>query len=274
MVIQSIFLTATDTGVGKTYFSIKIIQDLIDSGAYARDQIAYYKPIQCGSELTQEGLETDFNKVAKATGVDVYNTYFLKHPASPHYAAELEGVEISLEKILADFNSIKNMNLPAKAHIQGLRSDDERSLLSVNELRRSERNAVEESSRVNSKYRFVLVEGAGGIAVPLNKCELVSDLVVKLDLPLVIVTRPDLGTINHSLITLGHAKKKNLEILGLLVSEPSQTGEQYSINDAEFLIKQRENSIKTICEMMDVRLLNVASLAVIARSETTWQSRK
>ncbi len=225
MAIQSLFLTATDTGVGKTYFSVKIIQNLIDSGAYKKEEIAYYKPIQCGEEKSETGLRTDFSYVHEATGVDVYNSYFFKHPCSPHYAAELEGVTINLDKILEDFNSLKK------------------------------------------QYKFILVEGAGGIAVPLNNCELISDLAVKLELPLVIVTRPDLGTINHSLITLGHAKKKNLEILGLLIAEPSHTGEEYSISDAEFLEKQRENSIKTICEMMNVLSLQVNEVSAAIQAK-------
>ena len=215
MVIQALFITATDTGVGKTFFSAKIIQDLIDSGTYKKEEIVYYKPIQCGQEVTEAGLQTDFSYIHDTTGVDVYNSYFLKAPASPHYAAELEGVTISLDKIAEDFQALK------------------------------------------AKYSFVLVEGAGGIAVPLNKCNLVSDLVARLDLPLVIVTRPDLGTINHSLITIGHSLKKKLKILGLLVSEPSADGSGYSVSDSEFLAKQRENSIQTICEMMGVKSLQV-----------------
>lgn len=218
VLISSIFITATDTGLGKTYFSEKIIKDLIDRGFYKKEEIAYYKPVQCGEEIVDGKKQTDFSYIKDSTGVAVYHSYFFKHPCSPHYAAELEGKKVELENILEDYKDLK------------------------------------------SKYKFIIVEGAGGVAVPLNDCDLVSDLIKAMQIPIVLVTRPDLGTINHTLLSLEHLIfKQGLydQILALYVRETSACSNEYSINNSEFLEKQRENSIVTICKNMNVRIFDI-----------------
>ncbi|MBI2077347.1 MAG: dethiobiotin synthase, partial [Euryarchaeota archaeon] len=61
-------------------------------------------------------------------------------------------------------------------------------------------------------------EGIGGLAVPLNARDTVADLAKRLQLPLVMVTRPDLGTLNHTLLTLNYARAKRLGLLGIIVN--------------------------------------------------------
>lgn len=68
------------------------------------------------------------------------------------------------------------------------------------------------------KYEIIIVEGAGGIMVPLYKRYLFLDLVKDLNLPLVIVARSGLGTINHSLLTIEAARKKGIKILGVVMN--------------------------------------------------------
>lgn len=204
---KSFFISATDTGVGKTYFSIKIINELMHSGLLQKNEIAYFKPIQCGEELSDTGSRTDFSYVSEKTGVDVYNSYFFSAPASPNYASELEGLEVDIDKIIKDYQDLEK------------------------------------------NYKMVLVEGAGGLAVPLNEDFLVSDLIKTLKLPLLLIARSDLGTINHSLLSIEHAKNKGLEILGVVFSEPNPAlGSLYTISDDEFLLGQRANSKKTILQ--------------------------
>lgn len=69
------------------------------------------------------------------------------------------------------------------------------------------------------KCDFVIVEGAGGILVPVKDDFLMRDLAKFLGLPVVIVAKPDLGTINHTLLTIEAAKNKNLKILGIIISK-------------------------------------------------------
>jgi dethiobiotin synthetase len=66
------------------------------------------------------------------------------------------------------------------------------------------------------KYDTLLIEGAGGLVVPLNAGEMIADLAVQLGYPLVIVARPGLGTINHTLLTIAYARSKNLAIAGII----------------------------------------------------------
>jgi dethiobiotin synthetase len=213
---QNFFISATDTGVGKTYFSVQIINKLVQSGSLQRNEIAYFKPIQCGEELSDTGSRTDFDYVSDKTGVDVYNSYFFRAPASPHYASELEGIEVDIDKIINDYQELKK------------------------------------------NYKIVIVEGAGGLAVPLNKDFLVSDLIKVLNLPLLLIARSDLGTINHSLLSIEHARNKEIEILGVVFSEPNPAlGSLYTISDDEFLLGQRANSKKTILKMTSLKEISL-----------------
>ncbi len=162
----SLFISATDTNVGKTYTSIALLHELLSCG-FKASELAYYKPIQCGLE------NSDIDLVATALPeISIYNSYLLKYPAAPSFAAEQENLTIDIQRIISDYQVIK------------------------------------------TKYKLVIVEGAGGLAVPINGDYLVSDLLQDLAIPLLLVIRPNLGTINHSLLSLEHARNKGLNILG------------------------------------------------------------
>ncbi|MBU0952291.1 MAG: adenosylmethionine--8-amino-7-oxononanoate transaminase [Elusimicrobia bacterium] len=79
---------------------------------------------------------------------------------------------------------------------------------------------IEKSFQIlNQKHDFMVVEGAGGFYVPLNDDYLISDLVADLGLPVVIVSRLGLGTINHTLLTIEACKQKGIEILGIIFNQ-------------------------------------------------------
>lgn len=67
-------------------------------------------------------------------------------------------------------------------------------------------------------HEVVLVEGTGGLLVPLNNSELVSDLVLQLGLGMIVVARPTLGTINHTLLTINYAKMLGINVTGIIVN--------------------------------------------------------
>ena len=71
---------------------------------------------------------------------------------------------------------------------------------------------------VCSRYDAVLVEGAGGLLAPLNDDSFMADLAARLKLPLVIVSRPSLGTINHTLLTVSCAQARGLEVAGIIIN--------------------------------------------------------
>lgn len=156
-----LFITATDTGVGKTTVSAAIANILVEKGV----KVGYFKPVETGVlDCPLDGkLLTDI------TGQPIEEAvlYRFKNPLAPYPASEIEGVNIQLDKIKKHYEHLKN------------------------------------------KYDFLIVEGAGGICVPIVKGYTYLDFVRDLDLPVLIVARAKLGTINHTVLTvkaLEHAR--------------------------------------------------------------------
>lgn len=71
---------------------------------------------------------------------------------------------------------------------------------------------------LSQKYSFIVVEGLGGILVPIKKDYSVLDLIKELQLPLLIVSRPSLGTINHTLLTVNYALKEGINVAGIIIN--------------------------------------------------------
>lgn len=80
-------------------------------------------------------------------------------------------------------------------------------------------NVIAGGRSLMAKHDWLLVEGAGGLAVPLTQTELMVDLAVRLQLPLLLVARAGLGTINHTLLSLWYARSRGLEVAGVILNE-------------------------------------------------------
>ncbi|MBU2652625.1 MAG: dethiobiotin synthase [Bacteroidetes bacterium] len=162
----ALFVTGTDTGVGKTFVSAVLMCGLLNA--------RYWKPVQSG---TCEGTDTGWIRAATTLAPERFypEAVKLKAPLSPHLAASMENASICLE----DFTLPP---VPENGHL--------------------------------------IVEGAGGILVPLNAQELVADLIVKLDLPALLVARSGLGTINHCLLSIFELRRRGIEILGVVMNGP------------------------------------------------------
>ncbi len=78
-------------------------------------------------------------------------------------------------------------------------------------------------NRLSGKYDMTIVEGAGGIMVPVYREYLFLDLAVDLALPVVIVARPGLGTINHTLLTIEAVRNKGLDVAGVIINYTERT---------------------------------------------------
>lgn len=85
---------------------------------------------------------------------------------------------------------------------------------------------VERFYELSSKYDAVLVEGVGGLMVPLNESELFIDLVEEIGLPALIVARPHLGTINHTLLTVDALRRRGLPIAGIVINRYPQSPDE------------------------------------------------
>lgn len=77
--------------------------------------------------------------------------------------------------------------------------------------------------RATDAFSHVIVEGAGGVMVPLNERDLMTDLIRHLDLPVLMVARSTLGTINHTLLSLAQLKRCGIHVLGVVMNGPQNT---------------------------------------------------
>lgn len=157
---KKLFITGIGTDVGKTIASSIIVEAL---------EADYWKPIQAG-DLDY----SDTNKVEKYisnTATKFHkNAYALQTPASPHLAAQIDGITIDIHKIIEP---------KTKNHL--------------------------------------VVEGAGGIFVPLNHTDCVIDL-IQPEYKVIVVSRHYLGSINHTLMTIEILKSRNLNVAGIIFS--------------------------------------------------------
>lgn len=169
--MRGLLVTATDTGVGKTYVAAALCRALRERG----ERVVAFKPVVTG---TDDPGPTDHARLAEATGADEASItpHVFAPPVSPHLAAALAGVELSLDRMVA-----------------GARA-------------------------AGADGRTVVVEGVGGLLVPLTPDRTVRDLAEALALPLVVVARAGLGTINHTLMTLEVARMAGLEVRGVVLT--------------------------------------------------------
>jgi dethiobiotin synthetase len=95
--------------------------------------------------------------------------------------------------------------------------------------------------RLVKRYDIILVEGVGGLLVPLLDNFSVADLIAQLDLPIVIVARAALGTINHTLLTIEAAKNRNIEILGVIYNTSSPNANEQAAQTSPDTITRISN---------------------------------
>jgi dethiobiotin synthetase len=177
MSYKGIFITGTDTGVGKTYIAAGIASALRQWGV----DVGVMKPAETGC-IRREGklIPRDALRLMKAAAVadhlDLVNPYRFPKPLAPSVAAELDARTINPEKIIDAYR------------------------------------------KLSPRHDFMIVEGAGGIMVPLWGAYTYLDLARALDLPVVIVARPGLGTVNHTLLTIAALKERGATISGIVIN--------------------------------------------------------
>jgi len=172
------FVTATDTGVGKTVIAGALAWLVRQQGR----RPGVFKPIATGCRYDQRlGLASE-------------DAEFLAHCAEAHETLEtISPVRYAAE--LAPFAAARREHRPV------------------------DWTAIEQSfERIAAANDWLIVEGVGGLLVPLDANQSVADLAQRLHLPLVIVARPGLGTINHTLLTLEAARSRGLPIATLVIN--------------------------------------------------------
>lgn len=161
-----IVVTGTDTNVGKTVFAAGLVR-LLDG--------AYWKPVQAGLE---DGTDTETVRHLSSLPDDRFfpEAWRLNTPASPHLAAEIDGVSIDPAALMP----------PSTAWP-------------------------------------LVIEGAGGLLVPLTRRALVIDVFARWRFPVVLCARTGLGTINHTLLSIEALRRRDIPVLGVaLIGEPHE----------------------------------------------------
>jgi dethiobiotin synthetase len=175
---KGIFITGTDTGVGKTYVATGIAKAL----RYAGIDVGVMKPAETGcSSSCGKLIPSDAQALVKAAAVrdslSLVNPYRFRAPVAPSVASRIERKKIDPDLIIKSFRTL------------------------------------------SQRHPFMIVEGAGGIMVPLAEGYLFLDLAEAIGLPVVIVARPGLGTINHTLLTIEVLRTRGIRIAGVVIND-------------------------------------------------------
>jgi len=208
--VSALFVTGTDTGVGKTFVACALATALRQRGR----RVAVMKPVETGVEDGPADALALRAAAADPAPLDDICPYRLRAPLAPAVAARLEGVTIDVARLVA---------LVAR--------------------RRQEAD-------------MLLVEGAGGLLVPLDERTTWAELAVRTGLPLLIVGANRLGTVNHCALTARVAAAAGLAVHGFVLSQPAAETDASAATNAE-----------TIATLTGLRCLRV--LPHCAREEAT-----
>ncbi len=192
---KGVFITGTDTGVGKTIVAAGIIRALKRKGINA----GAMKPIETGcsgtgdrGQITDGLIPADALFLRELAGMDdpvnAVAPVRFANPLAPMAASELEGKPVDLDTLFHSFAALAQ------------------------------------------KYEFLVVEGAGGLMVPIKMRSgsstyyYMANLIKDLDLPSVIVSRAGLGAINHTLLTVMHAIREGIGVRGVIINNTGPAG--------------------------------------------------
>ncbi|MEO5909327.1 MAG: dethiobiotin synthase [Pelobium sp.] len=197
--IQNYFITGIGTEIGKTIVSAIIVEKL---------KADYWKPIQSG-DLDNSDTYKVKNLISNQITVFHPEAYQLTQPYSPHYASEIDGVDIKLPKII-----------------------------------------------IPKTNRQLIIEGAGGLMVPLNRKDLMIDLIKKLNIEVILVSKNYLGSINHTLLSIEALKSRGIPIKGLIFNGITNTPSEEIIAEI--------SGVKVLGRIPKLAIIDQRSIKLIA----------
>ena len=220
---KGVFITGTDTGVGKTVVAAGLSLALRAKGL----KVGVMKPVESGCKVIDGSLVgEDALFLKKAAGcnwaIEVVNPYALEQPLAPALAAELEGVSIMLEDIQSAYSTLA------------------------------------------STHDIVIVEGVGGILVPLGSDLNNLDMALALGLSVLVVARNVLGVINHTALTVSAAQSAGLHVTGVILNNLSSDSDIATQTNRDSL--QRWGRAPVLGEMPYLPSLDHESLRHAAES--------
>jgi|Deesub1362B_J571_1020462.scaffolds.fasta_scaffold00107_32 dethiobiotin synthetase len=195
--MKGIFITGTDTGVGKTIIASAIVRVLKARGI----SVAVMKPIESGCRregdvlipldgvMLKEMAENDIT-------LEEVTPFRFENPLAPMVASEIEGTEVD-ERVIYD---------------------------TIKELQ--------------EKYDYIVVEGVGGLMVPVKQRLMIVDIVRDTGLPLLIVASNRLGVINHTVLTVEAAKRRGIDIIGVVLNTPNPSRDDISLETNPLVLRR------------------------------------
>jgi dethiobiotin synthetase len=210
---KGVFITATDTGAGKTYIACSIARALKSNNI----SVGVMKPIASGSK-------SDAKKLLKAAAIieplENVNPVFLKYPLAPLVSARLERKDINLKHVWQNFKYFRK------------------------------------------KYDFTIVEGIGGVLVPIKNNYSVLEMIKDFNLPVIVAAKPKLGTINHTLLTIEKLRENSIKVLGIIIS--GRIGERLA----------EKTNAKILRELAGLPVIELAYKKEINLSKNKWILQK
>jgi dethiobiotin synthetase len=186
---RGLFVTGTDTGVGKTLVSVALLRLAQRRGLTPIP----FKPAETGCDPYPADARALWLAARPPIAEADVVLYAFRLPAAPAQAAAAEGAHIDLQRI------------------------------------------ADRASALAAKGGLLIVEGAGGLLVPYAAGVTCADIAARLRLPLLVVARTALGTVNHTALTLREAARASLEVAGVILNRTSETEEPHEIGNADLI---------------------------------------
>lgn len=190
---MKLFVTGTDTGVGKTV----VCAALLAAARAAGKSVFGFKPVETGCSRGDDGelRPADATLLAEVAGHPIACPFRFANPLAPAAATALEGHL---------FDSLRARQI-----------------------------WLDESAAVD----VAIAEGAGGLLVPLAPNLTTADFIAALDIPVLIVGRDSLGTINHTALTIEVARQRELQVLGFVFSATGEVNAERAAANARSVVE-------------------------------------
>ena len=220
---KGVLVLGTDTEVGKTMVSGMIARSLKKQGK----TVDVFKPVASGCRKTPAGMigeDAEFLAAAADTRRPLHDVIPIQlGPAlAPNLSARRTGVDINLQTI---FDAYNNLAKPA---------DDN-----------------------SDPAEAVVVEGVGGLLCPITDEYWVIHFAKMLKLPVVVVARPNLGTINHTLLTVDTLRRHDVDILGVIINRYWPDAVPTEVEATDDAIIAMQNNPAEIEKLGDVPVLAI-----------------
>ncbi len=206
---KGFFVTGTDTGVGKTVITAALIKTIGLLGIRACGM----KPIETGCKRSKIKFQISNFKFKDRALI----------PSDGMFLKEMARIDDSIDLITPICFESPLAPLPA-SEVEGVPVDFGKIQKAYTDL--------------SKKYDAIIVEGIGGLLVPIKRDYFVLDLARDFGLPIIVVSRPDLGTLNHTMLTVNYAIKEGLNVAGIIINYNWPPGDTLAEDSNPEIIKQ------------------------------------